>query len=487
MELIHKLKEVGSSVIPISIIVTILHFFVSPLGSGQLASFYIGASLVIVGLALFLLGTEVGLLPIGEKIGSTVTAKKNLPLLLGTGLVVGFVITFAEPDISVLASQVASVNSSINETVLIALIAIGLGFFVSIAFLRVIFKLSLKWMFVIFYVMLFVLAIFSDPALVPVAFDSGGATTGPMATPFIMALGIGVARVQKKQEEADNFGFLAFASIGPILAVLLLGISNPNSESGSAQGMNLLYESGNFIPLFFEMAQDVFFSLLPLLFIFALYQVFLVKMPARQVGRMIVGIIYAFIGLVLFFAGAHGGFMPVGFAIGEALGMLSSEVLILVGIIFGAVAVIAEPAVWVLVEQVEDISRGHIRKTIMLIALALGVGVSVGLSMIRIVTGISIWYFLVPTYALSLLLLKNTPILFSAMAFDSGGVASGPMSSTFILSFAIGASVGQGGNPATDAFGVVAFVAMSPLVTIQLLGLLYQRKQAKIEKKGAEK
>ena len=291
----------------------------------------------------------------------------------------------------------------------------------------------------------------------------------------------------RSQEEADNFGFLAFASIGPILAVLLLGISNPNSESGSAQGMNLLYESGNFIPLFFEMAQDVFFSLLPLLFIFALYQVFLVKIPARQVGRMIVGIIYAFVGLVLFFAGAHGGFMPVGFAIGEALGMLSSEVLILVGIIFGAVAVIAEPAVWVLVEQVEDISRGHIRKTIMLIALALGVGVSVGLSMIRIVTGISIWYFLVPTYALSLLLLKNTPILFSAMAFDSGGVASGPMSSTFILSFAIGASVGQGGNPATDAFGVVAFVAMSPLVTIQLLGLLYQRKQAKIEKKGAKK
>ncbi|HKM08064.1 MAG TPA: DUF1538 domain-containing protein [Sphaerochaeta sp.] len=486
MELFHKLKEVGTSVVPITVIVTILHFFVSPLDSGQLGSFYIGAALVIVGLALFLLGTDIGLLPIGEKIGSTVTAKKNLPLLLGTGLVVGFVITFAEPDISVLASQIASVNSSINETVLISLIGIGLGLFVCIAFLRVTFRLSLKWMFVIFYVMLFVLAIFSDPALVPVAFDSGGATTGPMATPFIMALGIGVARVQKKQEEADNFGFLALASIGPILAVLVLGIISPNSDGAIGKGMDVLYESGNFIPLFFEMAQDVIFSLMPLLFIFALYQITLVKMPAKQVGRMLVGIIYAFIGLVLFFAGAHGGFMPVGFAIGKGLSLLSSNTLIIVGILFGAVAVIAEPAVWVLVEQVENISRGHIRKPIMLTALAIGVGVSVGLSMIRIATGISIWYFLVPSYAISLLLLKNTPILFSAMAFDSGGVASGPMSSTFILSFAIGASVGQGGNPATDAFGVVAFVAMSPLVTIQLLGLLYKRKQVKIDKKGAK-
>lgn len=486
MELLRKLKEVGTSVIPISLMVTLLHLFVSPLGDGQLASFYIGSALVIVGLALFLVGTEVGLLPIGEKIGSTVTAKKNLPLLLGTGLVVGFVITFAEPDISVLASQVASVNASINETVLITLIAVGLGLLVSIAFLRVIFKLSIKWMFAVFYVMLFVLALFSDPSLVPVAFDSGGATTGPMATPFIMALGIGVARIQKKQEEADNFGFLAFASIGPILAVLLLGISNPNSEASLAQGMAVSYPSGNFVPLFLEMAKDVLFSLTPLLCIFALFQIFLVKMPTRQVGRMVVGIVYAFIGLVLFFAGAHGGFMPVGFALGKGLGSLSSGLLILVGFVFGAVAVIAEPAVWVLVEQVENISRGHIRKSTMLIAMALGVAISVGLAMTRIVTGISIWYYLVPVYTLSLLLLKNTPVLFSAMAFDSGGVASGPMSSTFILSFAIGASVGQGGNPATDAFGVVAFVAMTPLVTIQLLGLLYKRKQAKIELKGAK-
>lgn len=487
MELLHKLKEVGSSVVPIAFIVTVLHFFVSPLESDQLLSFYIGSGMVIIGLALFLLGTEVGLIPIGEKIGSVVASKKNLPLLLTVGVVVGFVITFAEPDISVLATQVSSVNPSINENTLISLIAIGVGLFVTLAFVRVLFKISLKILLVVFYVLLFALAIFSDPSMIPVAFDSGGATTGPMAVPFILALGMGVARIQKKKDESDGFGFIALASIGPILSVLLLGILNPSSLAEEAQGGVAVYASGNFLHLIPEMAQEVSVALAPLLGICFLFQIFLIKMPAKQVLRMVVGVFYAFLGLVLFFAGANGGFMPVGFALGVGIGTLSPVVLILIGVLFGAVTVMAEPAVWVLVEQVETISSGHIRKSIMLSAMAIGVGLSVGLAMLRIITGLSIWYFLVPGYAIALLLLIRTPSLFSAMAFDSGGVASGPMSSTFILSFAIGASVGQGGNPAIDAFGVVAFVAMTPLITIQLLGLLYKRKQARIVKKGVSK
>ena len=487
MELLHKLKEVGSSVVPIALIVTLLHFFVSPLASGQLASFYLGSIMVIVGLALFLLGTEVGLLPIGEKIGSAVTSKKNLPLLLAVGVVVGFVITFAEPDISVLATQVSSVNPSIKGTVLISLIAIGVGLFVALAFIRVLFKISLKLLLPVFYILLFILALSSDPAMVPIAFDSGGATTGPMAVPFIMALGMGVARIQKKKDESDNFGFIALASIGPILSVLLLGILNPSTGAEVVQGGAAVYESGNFLHLIPEMAQEVSLALAPLLGICVIFQIFLIKMPIKQVLRMAVGLFYAFWGLVLFFAGANGGFMPVGYALGVGIGTLSPWVLILIGMLFGAVTVLAEPAVWVLVEQVEEISSGHIRKNIMLSAMAIGVGLSVGLAMLRIVTGLSLWYFLLPGYAIALLLLIRTPSLFSAMAFDSGGVASGPMSSTFILSFAIGASVGQGGNPATDAFGVVAFVAMTPLITIQLLGLLYKRKQARIVKKGVAK
>jgi hypothetical protein len=235
------------------------------------------------------------------------------------------------------------------------------------------------------------------------------------------------------------------------------------------------------------MAKEVATALTPLIAICALFQVLFIKMPVRQVFRMVMGFLYSFLGLVIFFVGANGGFMPVGYSLGYSLSLISPYLLIGVGLFLGAITVIAEPAVWVLVEQVEDISSGHIRKKVMLSALALGVSVSIGLSMVRIITGVSLWWFLLPGYGLALLLLLRCPPLFSALAFDSGGVASGPLSSTFILSFAIGSSLGQGGDPATDAFGVIAFVAMTPLITIQLLGLLYKRKQAKMDRKGEGK
>jgi hypothetical protein len=407
--------------------------------------------------------------------------------LITVGLVIGFVITIAEPDISVLANQVHAVNPAIIPWVLITLIAIGVGVFVTLGMLRVLFGISLKKLLVILYLGLFVLAAFSDPSLVAVAFDSGGATTGPMAVPFIMALGLGVTRIQKRQKEADNFGFIALASIGPVIAVLILGILLKGSVVESATSSSAVAFTGGFAHLFPEMAKEVSMALAPLLAICALFQVLFIRMPARQVLRMVMGFLYSFLGLVIFFVGANGGFMPVGYSLGYALSQVSPYLLIAVGLLLGAITVIAEPAVWVLVEQVEDISNGHIRKKVMLSAMAIGVSLSIGLSMVRIITGLSVWWFLLPGYALALLLLFGCPPLFTALAFDSGGVASGPLSSTFILSFAIGSSLGQGGNPATDAFGVVAFVAMTPLITIQLLGLLYKRKQAKMDRKGEGK
>ncbi|WP_320129792.1 DUF1538 domain-containing protein [uncultured Sphaerochaeta sp.] len=484
MELLRKLKEVSISIIPICLLVTLLHFTISPLSESQLLSFYLGSVFVILGLALFLVGTEIGLLPIGEKIGSVVTGKKNLPLLIFTGVIIGFVITFAEPDISVLASQVQKVNSSISPLLLITLIALGVGLFVTLGMLRVLFALSLKKLLIMFYTLIFILAFFSNPSLSAIAFDSGGATTGPMAVPFIMALGLGIARIQKRQNEADTFGFIALASIGPILGVLVLGLFKTNADMGSVSQSMASYETNGFIHLFPEMAGDVAKALTPLVLICALFQVTLVKMPVRQVFKMVMGILYSYIGLVVFFVGAQGGFMPVGYTLGSTLSAISPSLLIGMGFVLGAITVIAEPAVWVLVDQVETISNGHIRKTVMLVAMAIGVSLSIGLSLLRIVTGLSLWYFLLPGYVLALILMRWCPPLFSAMAFDSGGVASGPLSSTFILSFAIGASTGLGGNPATDAFGVIALVAMTPLVTIQLLGLLYKKKQAKMENKG---
>jgi hypothetical protein len=487
MELLRKLKEVAISVIPVCLIVTLLHVTISPLEKGQLGSFYLGGLFVILGLALFLVGAEIGLLPIGEKIGSIVTGKRNLPLLITVGLVIGFVITVAEPDISVLANQVHAVNPAVIPWVLITFIALGVGIFVTLGMVRVLFGMSLKLLLAVLYILLFVLAAFCDPSLLAVAFDSGGATTGPMAVPFIMALGLGVTRIQKRQNEADNFGFIALASIGPIIAVLILGILLKGGARGEGVVESVAFSTESIAHLFPDMAKEVAIALTPLIAICALFQILFIKMPARQVFRMVMGFLYSFLGLVIFFVGANGGFMPVGYSLGYSLSQISPYLLIGVGLFLGAITVIAEPAVWVLVEQVEDISSGHIRKKVMLSALAIGVSFSIGLSMVRIITGLSLWWFLIPGYGFALLLLLRCPPLFSALAFDSGGVASGPLSSTFILSFAIGSSLGQGGDPATDAFGVIAFVAMTPLITIQLLGLLYKRKQAKMDRKGEGK
>ena len=225
-------------------------------------------------------------------------------------------------------------------------------------------------------------------------------------------------------------------------------------------------------------------ALLPLVAMFIVFQIFLLKMPPFQVRRMIKGLVYSFIGLVLFLLGVNGGFMPAGQSLGGLLGTFASKtggwwVLLLygTGTLFGAVVVCAEPAVWVLTEQVESISGGTIRRKVMLAALSAGVAVSIGLSMLRVLFSFSLWYILVPGYALALLLSFVCPPLFTAIAFDSGGVASGPMTSTFILSFTLGASLACGGNPVTDAFGVIALVAMTPLVAIQILGIVFRLKQ----------
>jgi hypothetical protein len=484
MELLRKLREVAISVVPVCLIVTLLDLTIVPLQDGELGRFFLGSLFVIFGLALFLVGTEIGLLPIGEKIGSIVTGKRNIGLLVGVGLLIGFVITVAEPDISMLAKQVTLVNPAISSRMLVLLIALGVGLFVTLAMVRALFALSLKKFLLVFYLLLFGLVWFSDPSLVAIAFDSGGATTGPMAVPFIMALGLGVARIRKNHGEADNFGFIALSSVGPVMAVLLLGVLMQHGNDPAAVPEGYVFVSERFAVLFPHTAAEVATALGPLLAICILFQVTLVHMPSRQVFRMFMGMFYSFLGLVLFFVGAQGGFMPVGFSLGQGLALRSPSLLVLLGILLGAITVIAEPAVWVLVEQVETISNGHIRKRVMLSAMAVGVSLSIGLSMLRIVTGMPLWHILVPGYALALLLMAWCPPLFSALAFDSGGVASGPLSSTFILSFAIGSSVGQGGNPGTDAFGVIALVAMTPLVTIQLLGLLYKRKQTRMERKG---
>lgn len=477
MNIVVKLKETCISVVPIMAIVLLLNFTIAPVGAGNLARFLVGSLLVIIGFTLFQVGADLGISPIGQKVGASLTARRSLPLLIGSAFAIGFFITVAEPDVQVLATQVAGVNPAMTKLPFVMMIAFGVGFFIVLGLLRNVFNISYRWLLIIFYGIVFVCAWITDPAFVAIGFDAGGATTGPMTVPFIIALGVGVASSKGGAANRDSsFGLTGMASIGPILSVLLLGIFLSSSGSGTGAGSHVEYTG--FLSVMPDMAKEMLSSLLPMAAMFIIFQYTLIHMPPYQVRRMILGLIYTFVGLVLFMTGVQGGFMPVGGIIGGAIGSLSwNWILIPIGLILGAVVVCAEPAVWVLNGQIEEISGGHIRKRFMMVSLSAGVAVSIALSMLRILTGVSLWYFIIPGYALALVLTFFTPKLFTAIAFDSGGVASGPMTSTFILSFMLGASKASGGNPVLDAFGVIAMVAMTPLITIQILGLVFSMKE----------
>ncbi len=520
-----KLKETFFSVAPIMVLVLFLGLTVAPLSSNLLLKFLAGGLMVIVGLTIFLSGVDIGILPIGERSGAALTSKKNLPLLLAASFFIGFIVTIAEPDVQVLADQVKGIEPEVSKWALIVSIAGGTGLFVMLGILRTILSVPLRWMLIVFYTILFGLAVFAPPLLQGVAFDSGGATTGPMTVPFILALGVGVAAVRSKADKNsakitssadDSFGLTAIASIGPVLAVVIYSIINSRigNSDGSLQTALDMAEVGALNSFnILNVAKEVLMALAPLAAMAMLFQLTLLKMPPMQVVRMIRGFIFSFFGLVIFLSGAQGGFMPVGQKLGEMLGQLAVSgdkkillldsagvveralnipglvqiiILLITGCIFGAVVVCAEPAVWVLTDQVESISGGVIRRKVLIVALSAGVAISIGISMARVLFRFSLWYVLIPGYVIALILTFFTPKLFTGIAFDSGGVASGPMTSTFILSFTLGASHAAGGNPAVDAFGVIALVAMTPLIAIQILGILFKIKTNNRQKKVKE-
>ena len=483
--LVLKLKEALSSVLPITAIVFILFFTIAPASKGMMAMFTVGAILLIFGMVFFTLGVDMSMTPMGERVGSQMTKSRKVPLIVLLSFIIGFMITIAEPDLTVLANQVLS----IPNPVIIGTVALGVGIFLVIALLRILFQVSLSRMLVVFYIIVFGLAAVTTKDFLAVAFDSGGVTTGPITVPFIMALGVGVASIRgDKSAQDDSFGLVALCSVGPILSVLLLSRVYTASAvyepveifaPTSIKELILIFQKG--LPHYMS---EVGLAISPIILFFVLFMAFAIKMSRRSMIRVWVGVVYTYLGLVLFLTGANIGFMPVGNLIGKLIASLDYNwILVPLGMLIGYFIVIAEPAVHVLNHQVETISSGSISGKAMKLSLSLGVAASVGIAMVRVLTGVSIWYFLIPGYSIALILSFVVPKLFTAIAFDSGGVASGPMTATFLLPLAMGACESAGGNVMTDAFGVVAMVAMTPLIAIQLLGLVYMIKTRKAEQK----
>jgi len=471
-----KSKETLFSVLPIVLIVLILYFTPAvDLTGEELLTFCVSAICLILGIALFNLGAELAMTPMGEYVGVGLTKAKKLPLLLGVAFLMGLLITIAEPDLSVLAGQVSSV---MNGTVLIVAVGVGVGLFLLFAIVKIVFKVDLAMMVMFFYLMLFAICAIlienGNGAFLPLTFDSGGVTTGPVTVPFIMALGVGVAYTIGGRNASENsFGLIALCSIGPMIAVAVLALTANGELTYTLDDYSIYANLGsNFGPMLGGVALEVLKALGLIVAFFIVLQLTILKLPKRKIINIAVGIIYTFIGLVVFLSAVKVGFVSIGFKIGTQIAAYSKALLIVMGVIIGFVTVLAEPAVRILNKQVEEVTDGLVTKKSMMIALSIGVGVSIGLSMIRLVYQFSILYYIIPGYIISLALSFFVPKMYTAIAFDSGGVASGPLTSSFILPLAIGACtelVGVDGI-LSYAFGVVAMVAMTPLITIQFLG-----------------
>ena len=474
-QLMEKIRESLSSVLPITAIVMALSITIVPLTTGVLVLFLFGSFLLIVGVGMFTLGVDMSMTPMGSGIGVYMSRAKHRAIPLAAAFVLGMLITVAEPDLTVLAGQVPA----IPNMVLILTVAAGVGLFLAVALLRVMLKIPLSRLLVGAYLLAFVLAlVFAPNDFIPVSFDSGGVTTGPITVPFIMALGVGLASVRNdKNATSDSFGLVALCSIGPILSVLILGICYaPDSASYTppalAEVATTRDAAREFAAALPHYAREVATAIVPICAVFLLFQLLTRRFKRKQLLRIASGLVYTYVGLVIFLTGVNVGFMGAGELIGRTIaGSGAPFLLIPAGMVMGYFIVAAEPAVHVLVKQVEEVSMGSISQAAMRQGMSIGVAVSIGIAMLRVLTGISILWFLIPGNAVSLALTFFVPQLFTGVAFDAGGVASGPMTATFLLPFAMGACEAVGGNLMTDAFGLVALVAMTPLVAIQLLGL----------------
>jgi hypothetical protein len=474
-----KIMEAFSSVLPITAIVLIVSVVLVPMPTGTILMFLAGAALLIIGMGFFTLGADMAMMPMGEGIGIQLTRSSNIFIALFVSFVMGLIITIAEPDLQVLARQVPSVPNM----ALILTVAVGVGVFLVMAILRTLLKIPLSVLLIVFYLGVFILASFTPNIFIPVAFDSGGVTTGPMTVPFILAMGVGVASIRSdRNSQNDSFGLVALCSVGPILAVLLLGIFyNPSGATVESHVVPHVENSRAVVESFAlqmpHYAREVLSAMGAIVIFFLVFQLISRRYKKHQLARIGIGFVYTFIGLVVFLTGVNVGFIPVGQFLGSQIASAPFKwVLVPLSMVIGYFIVSAEPAVHVLTKQVEDISSGAISQKALLRGLAIGMAIALAITMVRIFLRIPLMWILIPGYAFALILTFFVPKIFTGIAFDSGGVCSGPMTSTFLLPLAMGATEGSKGDLMTDAFGIVAMVAMTPLIIIQILGLAYGHK-----------
>ncbi len=483
-----KLKEVSTSVLTITIIVMILNFTLVPMEASLVIRFLIGTVLIIFGLSVFLIGVDIGITPLGNLIGSSITKTNKLWIVAIAGLILGFFISIAEPGLLVLANQVDLITlGQISSKSILIIVSIGLAVMVAIGFIRVVYNVPLYKLLTFLYLVVLALALFTSPEFLAIAFDASGATTGVLAVPFILALSTGISQLKKdsKSSEKDSFGLVAIASVGAIISVMLLNMFSKTSKFADNLKFDITQPDSIIMPFLEEVPKVLLESaiaLLPLLVIFIIGQMLSFKLSKRAFNKIMKGFVYTFIGLLIFLVGVNAGFMSVGGVVGHSLASLNNKwYVIVIGFILGLVTILAEPAVYVLTHQIEEVTSGYVRRKAVLVPLAIGVGFAVALSVVRIIIPeLQLWHYLLPGYIISIVMSYFVPKLFVGIAFDAGGVATGPMTATFILAFTQGAAEAiENASVLRDGFGMISMVALAPIITLQILGFIFKVKSKK--------
>ena len=483
--IISKLKEVLFSVLPITVLVLILHFTISPLDLTLMFRFLIGSLFIVIGLTVFLLGVDLGVTPLGSITGSSLAKTNRLWIVLIAGFILGFFISIAEPGLMVLANQVDLVTSGeVSGISILLVVSLGLAIMLSLGFLRIFYNVPLWKILLVLYLVIFGLAIFVSREFLAISFDASGATTGIMAVPFILSLSMGISKLKRdsKASEKDSFGLVAIASTGAILSIMILDLFFPTDGFSAGLDVGISDSDSVFRPfaaMLPEQLKDSFMAILPLLVILFVLQIIAFRLKKRELRKLLTGFGFAFVGLLIFLLGVNAGFMDVGISIGSHLALKEHKVyIIIIGFIFGFVTILAEPAVYVLTHQIEEVTSGSVKRKAVLLTLAIGVGLAVALSVIRVlIPELQLWHYLLPGYLISIILMFFTPKLFVGIAFDAGGVATGPITATFILAFIQGAAHAyEGADLMIEGFGMIAMVAMTPIITLEVLGLIFRIK-----------
>lgn len=486
--LTEKLKEVFYAVLPITFIVVILHFTLTPLDPVVLYRFLIGAVFIVIGLAIFLLGVDVGITPIGQKMGSAIAKSNKIWIVLIAGISLGFFISIAEPDLHILAGQIELVTSGdISKFTIVVIVSIGIAVLLAIGLARIVFNIPLYKLLTLLYFIIAGLAIFTSPEFLAISFDSSGATTGALTVPFMLAIALGVSALKKnsKSSEKDSFGLVAVVSAGAIIAVMIMSIVTRQEKIAGSLGHHEASAGSLLSPFWHKfpiIAGEITLALAPILLILVIFNKISFKLSKFVYRKMLIGVLFTFIGLVIFLVGVNAGFMDAGSLVGYTLAAHDNKLyIILIALVLGLVVILAEPAVYVLTQQIEEVTSGYVRRKSVLISLSIGVGIAVALSIVRIlVPEVELWHYLLPGYLISIALMYIVPKLFVGMAFDAGGVASGPMTATFILAFAQGAAESiDGADVLADGFGIIAMVAMTPIIALQVMGFIFKLKSKK--------